>query len=349
MQDNLLLRDFRPISRLKVPQHQVKTPRFPVFDIHTHFGPLVLGEQFEETYDTGAVVQALRATGVTGVCNLELIWGDMLDRQLNKLAGHEDFILTFASLDLARMEDPDFAAYADATFAAHKARGIRGIKLWKNLGLSIKDSAGKYVAPDDPRLRPVWEAAAKHGLPVLIHIADPPCFFHPADATCEYYECLAGHPEWSFAAPELYSFERLMEAQENMVAQNPGTTFVIAHVGSAGEDLGFVSTQLDRCPNMYVDTAARVQELGRQPFTARDFLIKYQDRVLFGTDYMCGDPADIYPYYFRFFETRDEYFRYGPEKEGYGLGRWNIYGVDLPDDVLKKIYSGNAKKLLGLE
>ncbi len=348
MSQSMLLKDYKPKSNLVVQQHQVLTPKFPVIDIHTHFGPLVLGDEYEKVYDTGTVTKRLRELNIRYVCNHELLWGDGLDRLLRKLAGYEDFILTFASVDVSRLDDEDFATYVDQLFRDHKSKGIRGIKLWKNISLGMKDRSGKYIAIDDSRLKPVWEASAKYELPILIHIADPKGFFTPVDEYNEYYECLHVTPEWSFCSPKLYSFEQLMQMQENMLADNPDTTFIIAHVGSYGENLGFVGRLLDKYKNMYIDIAARINELGRQPYTARKFFIDYQDRILFGTDYSAYDPNDIYPYYFRFLETFDEYFDYQPPEDPIPTGRWKIYGIGLEDDVLEKIYCKNAQKLLKL-
>lgn len=341
----MLLKDYKPKSNLVVPQHHVLKPKFPVIDIHTHFGPLVI-EDYENAYDTAKVVEGLKDINVKMVCNHELLWENELDRLLKKLAGFEDFILTFASIDVSRLDEPDFEKYVDRIFREHKSKGVRGIKLWKNISLGMKDKAGKYIPIDDERLKPVFEASAKFDLPILIHIADPMCFFTPVDEYNEYYDCLQLFPEWSFNSPELYNFEQLMEMQENMLANNPDTTFIIAHVGSCGENLSFVGGLLDKYKNMYIDIAARINELGRQPYTARKFFIDYQDRILFGTDYSAYDPSEIYPYYFRFLETFDEYFDYSSDKDPVPLGRWKIYGIGLEDDVLEKVYYKNAQKLL---
>ena len=184
------------------------------------------------------------------------------------------------------------------------------------------------------------------GLPITIHIADPIAFFEPIDGRNERYEELCEHPDWSFNGPGLFSFQELMRQQENLMRSNPGTTFIVAHVGSCAENLGFVSEQLDRYPNMYVDLAARFAELGRQPYTAARFLEQYADRVLFGSDF---DPVDLgtYDISYRFLETKDEYFDYNPDGVIPTQGRWKICGVGLSSDALKKIYHDNALRLLG--
>ena len=178
---------------------------------------------------------------------------------------------------------------------------------------------------------------------MLFHIADPVAFFRPIDRFNERYEELGAHPDWSFCSPELYSFEQLMDMQENLISSYPDTTFVIAHGGSYSENLGYVGGQLDKYPNMYIDIAARIAEFGRQPYASRKFFSKYADRILFGTD---STPLGMdYPTYYRFLETWDEYFDYS-HSEIPNQGRWKIYGVGLEDQVLEKIYQLNAGKLL---
>ena len=355
MPKDLLLCEYDPVSMLSVPEHEVLKPKFPVFDFHTHIGALEIGDDCEELGNPGEMVGFLKDSGVTGAVNLKLFWGEPLREHLESLKGYEDFIHTFASVDVSRLEEPEFAGSTDDLLRQYKAMGIRGLKLWKNIGCTLKDSSGAYIRPDDNRLRPIWDAAAKHGLLVLFHIADPMSFFTPVDGHNEFYESLCENPDWSFydsGGEGRHSFEDLMKQQDNLLSQNPDTTFIIAHAGSCAENLAWVGSQLDKHPNMYIDTAARLNLLGRQPYTARDFIIKHQDRVLFGTDYFSGpgsdETHDFYADHYRFFETFDEYFR--PIRSwGWGQGRWNIYGLGLPDEVLRKLYSGNIMRLLGLD
>ena len=352
MQENLLLKDYDPVSMLSVKEHVVLTPKFPVFDAHIHIGALQMDSGDDAFEDIETMVKRLKESGVTGVINLKMFWGEPLKAHLKALSGYEDFITTFASVDITRLEEPDFPAYVDNLLKEFKSMGVRGLKLWKNIGCTVKDSTGAYIGPNDSRLRPIWDSAAKYGLIVLFHIADPKSFFTPVDKHNEYYECLVDYPEWSFydkGGEGRYSFEQLMEQQDNLLSENRDTTFIIPHVGSCAEDLAWVGAQLDKHPNMYIDTAARTNLLGRQPYTARAFFIDYQDRILFGTDYgfgMKGDETqDFFADHYRFFETYDEYFR--PIRNwGWGQGRWNIYGLGLPDDVLRKFYFENATKLL---
>lgn len=344
----MLLRDYQPKSYLEVKSTQVPNPRFPVLDIHAHFGALVMGENYADRYDTGKAVAELRAHGVEKIVNLDLSFGAEREKMLRKLAGFEDFFINFGTVDVERFEAPDFETmvYRSITDGV-KNCGMAGIKLWKPIGLGYKDSKGNYLRPDDPRLKCIFETAAAYKIPVLFHIADPVAFFSPIDRFNERYEELCGHPDWGFSAPELYSFHQLMEMQENLIASNPDTTFIIAHFGSYSENLQQVGKWLDAYPNMYVDIAARISELGRQPYTARRFMEKYSTRILFGTDYAPVDDV-FHPTYYRFLETDDEYFNPNGEDAGYGQGRWNIYGVYLSDEALENIYNKNAKRLLGL-
>jgi len=345
----LLLKDYNPTSMLSAKSSKVPKPKFPVFDSHIHIGSLQMNGGREEVTDIKAVVQRLKDAGIFGVVNLKMYWGELLTQHLDSLKGYEDFIHTFASVDVSRLEEPDFATHADQQLKLFKSMGIKGLKFWKNIGCTLKDSSGKYIRVDDERLFPIWEAAAKYGMLVLFHIADPKAFFTPTDEKNEFYESLIEFPEWSFYGEGRYSFDEFMEQQDNLISMNPDTTFVIPHMGSNAEDLAWVGAQLDKHSNMYIDISARLNLLGRQPYTARDFFIKYQDRILFGTDYSCSEDAqNFYEDHYRFLETFDEYFR--PIRDwGWGQGRWNIYGIGLPDEVLKKLYSENALKLLGIK
>ena len=353
MQKELLLSEYDPVSRLSVAKHEVLLPRFPVFDAHIHIGALEMGDDSYAQLDIDQMINSLKESGVTGVIDLKMFWGDPLKKHLESLKGYEDFVHTFASVDVSRLEEPGFAAHVDDLLRQFKAMGIRGLKLWKNIGCTLKDSSGVYVGPNDDRFRPIWDAAAKYDLIVLFHIADPVSFFTPVDGNNEFYESLIEHPEWSFydrGNEGRYTFEQLMQQQDDLLTENPDTTFIIPHVGSYAENLAWVGAQLDKHPNMYIDTAARNNLIGRQPYTAREFFIKYQDRILFGSDYFPLDESEtreMFAEHYRFFETFDEYFK-AVRRWGWGQGRWNVYGLGLPDDVLKKFYSENALKLLKL-
>jgi predicted TIM-barrel fold metal-dependent hydrolase len=219
------------------------------------------------------------------------------------------------------------------------------VKVWKDLGLHVRDSNDELLMPDDPRLEPLWATAGELGVPIFIHTADPVAFFDPVDERNERYEQLRAHPEWSFADAERFPrFERLMDALEALVAANPSTTFVGLHVGGYAENVGWVGRMLDTYPSFHVDIAARVAELGRQPRATRRLILEHPDRVLFGIDEF--PPAlENYAIYLRFLETADEQFRHSTEEIPL-MGRWSISGLELPDDVLRKVYSENAVRLV---
>jgi len=344
---DILLKDFHPQSALVSEEHKKDTPKFPIIDAHTHFGYLMYGDDFENAYDTAETMERLKACGVVKIVNLDGKNGDVLQRMKRKLSGYEDYVINFGSLDTERFESPDFEKYVKVTAARLKDEGIKGLKFWKTVGLKIKGKDGTYLRPDSERLKVIWEVAAELDMPVLFHIADPVAFFKPIDEKNERFEELTVHPDWSFCGNEFYTFDELMEMQERLLEQNPKTRFVIPHMGSFCENLKKVSEWLTKYQNMYIDTADRIAEIGRQPYTSREFFIKHQDRILFGTDFW-PEQYDKHPIYFRFFESFDEYFPYSNEKTP-PQGRWNIYGLGLPDDVLEKLYYKNAEKLLNIK
>jgi predicted TIM-barrel fold metal-dependent hydrolase len=241
---------------------------------------------------------------------------------------------------------------ADAIRDAHAA-GARGLKILKSLGLVHRDAAGKLLRIDDQRFDPMWETCGSLGIPVAIHVSDPAAFFLPIDRFNERFEELNKHPDWSFHGKDFPSNEELLAARDRVFARHPKTQFIALHVGNYAENLGHVATSLDSFPNMHVEIAARIGELGRQPKTARKFFERYQDRILFGTDavpkgfetpqQVFGD--ELYKIYYRFLETEDEYFDYAPAPIP-PQGRWRIYGLNLPPAILKKVYYDNAARLL---
>ena len=340
------LEEYTPFSELVVHETDVQHSRLPVIDAHSHWGKLLLGDNYCAAYDTTAVVNALKSVGLTGIVNVDGFWGDELDKMLAKTEESEGFIRTYSSVDVTRIWERDFETLVYRTIKTAKEKGVAGLKFWKVIGLAYKYPDGRFIRPDDERLRCIWQTAAEFKLPVLFHIADPVAFFKQIDANNERFEELHEHPDWAFNAPELYSFRQLMEMQFNMVKSNPATTFICAHVAGYSENLGAVGAWLDELPNMNVDIAERISELGRQPYTSRAFFEKYADRILFGTDMTPTTDMTRYKIYFRFLETKDEYFRYDWTPNG-RQGRWRIYGIDLPDEILEKIYSKNLLRLLG--
>lgn len=344
MQEDMLLKDYRPVSELKTEVHEIRRPCCPVFDMHVHFGAKYRCEYFEKRYDFQSERFRMEQMGIQGAADLSIFPGDAYERERKKTESGRDFLYYFAPLDYSRAEKPDFEADIRRQFERYDSEGIAGIKIWKNLTLVLRSEKGAHFRITDERFRVIWEEAEKRAWPVLIHMADPPAFFKRPDGFNERAEELLAMPKWCYAGDPDLSFEKLMEQQEELVAENPGTTFVVAHMGSWAENLRQVGKWLDSYPNMYIDTAACLAELGRQPYTSAEFFRRYQDRILFGSDYFAGDEF-LYPIWFRFFETRDEYFSYDGQNPP-GSGRWYIYGIGLEKEILRKIYRENAQKVL---
>jgi len=343
----LSLSDFKPVSQLVLPETQVLTPRFPVIDAHNH-----LGETFGGGWDKrplSELIDVLDEAHVQVYVDLDGGWGeDVLQQHLDyfKKPAPERF-LVFGGVDWNAWHDKGegFGEWAASRLREQVRWGAQGLKIWKPFGLSVKDHHGKVVLVDDPRLDPVWETAGELNIPVMIHVADPVAFFRPLDETNERWEELHAHPDWHFPSLSFPSFETIISSLANLVLAHPRTTFIGAHVGCYAENLDWVSELFDMSENFFVDISARIGELGRQPYTSRKFFLRYADRILFGTD--IGANLAAYRLYYRFLESEDEYFNYNmgeiPKQ-----GRWYIYGLYLPDEVLQKIYHLNARRVLRL-
>jgi predicted TIM-barrel fold metal-dependent hydrolase len=344
----MLLKDFRPQSKLVTKTTLVNKPKFPVVDAHNHLADPFGGGWDKKPLDQ--LLDLLDEAGVTHYVDLDGGWGEeILYRHLDyfKARAPERFQI-FGGVDWSRWKEmgnrfPDWAA---SRLRVQKEAGTQGLKIWKPFGLQVKDDQAQLVKVDDARLSPIWETAGQLGLPVLIHIADPVAFFDPIDETNERWEELGEHPDWMFTSPPFPPFMEIMDAFKNLVTRHSSTVFIGAHVGCYGEDLNWVGQMLEDCPNYYIDISARLGELGRQPYSARKFFIQYQDRILFGSD-MSPD-LDAYRLYYRFLETDDEYFNYNASEVPL-QGRWYVCGLYLPEDVLKKVYAENARRVLKLE
>ena len=352
--DELRLADFRPRSSLRVSAHDVPRPRVPVIDAHNHLGSAFGGDWV--TRPPSELIEVLDEAGIEMIVDLDGGQGEALSAEVARWQGsYPDRVAVFAGLDYDRWsEDPRFGETEAVRLRDAARRGARGLKVWKLLGLRARDPDGRLVAVDDPRLDPLWSTAAELDLPVVIHIADPIAFFEPLDPTNERWEELQAHPDWHFwptrpidepDAPGYPRFDDLLAAFGRLVHRHPTTTFVGAHVGCAAEDLELVGGLLDANPNLFVDIAARLGELGRQPYTSREFFLRDADRILFGMD-MAPDPA-LYAIHYRFLETFDESFDYDTDPVP-SQGRWQIHGIGLPADVLRKVYRDNARRVLRL-
>ena len=341
----MLLSDYNPRTALVTRTTMVTKPRFPVIDAHNH-----LADPFGGGWDKRPVrelLDLLDEANVQAYVDLDGGWGEeILHNHLEYFkAAVPDRFHIFGGVDWSKWADHGnrFGEWAASRLVEQARRGAGGLKVWKPFGLTVRDHRGNLVSVDDPSLEPLWATAGELGLPVLLHVADPVTFFWPVDAFNERWEQLQAHPDWQFPSPPFPTFESILTGLANLISHYPSTTFIGAHVGCYAENLAWVSALLDRCPNFYVDISARINELGRQPYTARRFFIEYADRILFGTD--VGPNLDMYRLHFRFLETDDEYFN-ADLGEVPLQGRWFIYGLYLPDEVLEKVYYRNALRIL---
>lgn len=332
---NLKLLNWEPISQLVVKETKVITPKYPVIDIHNHLGkgdP----EKYLEEMDKARVWKVVSLDGYSK----DNVYKEHL-KTTQKVS--KERILVFFSPDYEGIDEVGYGIKEANKLEEAVKLGVRGLKIFKSLGLKAKDKNGNIIPVNDTRLDPIWAKCGELGIPVVIHVSDPVAFHTPTDKYNERYDELGAHPDWSWYG-STYSKEELLNQLYSVIAKHPNTTFISTHMGNLAGDLGRVAGWLEQYPNMYVDIDARISELGRQPYTARKFMIKYQDRVLFGTD--TPPDAEAYQTYYRFLETDDEYF--DSRKSHHFQGRWMIYGINLPDEVLEKIYNKNALKILGM-
>jgi predicted TIM-barrel fold metal-dependent hydrolase len=335
----LLLKDYDPRPMLHVAVHEVPRAKFPVIDVHNHVNDAwgIRGENVPPE----EVVRVMNAANVKKIVILTGMWGDKLQGVLDKMVkAYPERFMVFAQIDYSKIDDANFGAEMVEQLDDSVRRGARGLKVLKDLGLGVKDKSGKLIAVDGPRLDPIWEECGRLGIPVAIHTSDPEAFFTPTDNHNERYEELMHNPAWSFYGPPFASKETLLAERNHVFEKHPRTTFIALHIANWPENLDAVSAWLEKYPNMYVEFGARQAELGRQPRRAGKFFQQYQDRILFGTD---SDPEEkMYASYFRWLETADEYFDYWGYPE---QGRWEIYGLALPNEILKKVYAENAERI----
>jgi predicted TIM-barrel fold metal-dependent hydrolase len=351
---NLRLRDYEPRCELALADHTPLAARFPVIDAHNHFWGTPSIDELVCLMDQMNIRVYANLTG-----NAEIFFtseGYGLRPQpftrFKELAldKYPDRFVGFTMAGFARWDDwnlfreGDFVSECIAKLEADVKLGACGLKVLKQLGLSFTDADGRLLRIDDERFDPLWARCAQLGIPVLIHTSDPAAFFRPLNRHNEHFLTLQRYPTWHFAHAPV-SKRELLAQRDRMIGQNPKTTFVLPHVANWPENLKYADNLLAELPNVYIDVSARLDELGRQPYTSRDFIIKNQDRILFGTD-MPHSP-DMYRWYFRILETRDEFFAH-PDYDGqFGIPpRFYVYGLHLPDEVLRKVYQGNASRVI---
>src|SRR5215467_5243210 len=328
------IEEYQPKSTLVTKEHKLDRAKFPFIDIHSHHW-----NPSPEHVDK--VVKEMDSINLQVIVNLSGGTGDSLKKTVDVMQGrYPNRFVVFANLSYDDINEPGYGQRAAARLEKDvKLNGAQGLKIFKNYGMDLKYSNGQRVHVDDPNFDPVWDKCAELNIPVLIHVAEPSAFFDPWDYKNERWLELKEFPQRARPPSRYPPFETLMTERNNMFAKHPKTNFIAAHLGFHGNDLERLGKLFDTLPNVYVDIAAVLAELGRQPYSAHDFLVKYQDRVLMGKDIY---DVNEYKWYFRALETRDEYFEYYRPRHAF----WRIYGFQVPDDVLKKVYYKNALKLV---
>ena len=362
------LSEFEPRGMLHVAETRVERPRFPVIDVHTHvtwsavpLGMEPFGERIRKFSDSVDILPVMDRKGVRTMVNLTGGVGEGLVEVRREFdEAHPGRFISFTEPSWNHVASPDYPTFQADQIERAYAAGARGLKITKTLGLYLREqiTRGPLIAIDDPRFDPMWETCAALNMPVAIHVSDPEAFFLPIDRFNERYEELHAHPDWSFHGGDFPSNADLLAARDRVFARHPRTSFIGLHVGHSAENLSAVGETLDRFSNVCVEIGARIGELGRQPRAARRFFDTYQDRILFGTDAIPAPEGDetpqqvfgeaLYEIYYRFLETEDEYFDYAPAPIP-PQGRWRIYGLGLSEPILRKVYHGNAERVLGIE
>ena len=325
--------EYDPISTLVVPEHPTTRAKYPFIDVHNHQGGM-------PSQDLSKLIEEMEKLNMAVMVNLsggnnEKVAGALKNIKEN----HPNRFIVFANIDFSGIDDPEWGKRTAQQVEEAYRLGARGLKIFKNLGMTSQDKNGRRIDTDDPRIDPVWAKCGELGIPVLIHTGEPAPFWDPRDKYNERWLELKERPN-RYRDPAVYpSWEITMPEQHNLFRKHPKTTFINAHLGWLGNDLARLGRLMDEFPNMHTEIGAVLAELGRQPRAARAFFIQYQDRIMFGKD--SWNPEE-YHTYFRVLETADEYFDYYRKRHAF----WKMYGLDLPDEVLKKLYYKNALRII---
>jgi predicted TIM-barrel fold metal-dependent hydrolase len=347
--DDIPLREWTPRSRMRARETAVDIPNTPCIDVHNHLGRWLTDDGGWMIDDVDALLAVMNARHVEAIVNLDGMWGDELDANLDRYdRAHPGRFFTFCQLDWSLLAQPDGGELLLRQLDDNARRGARGVKIWKNLGLEVRDADGALVSPDDPRVIALVARAGELGIPVLIHTADPIAFFDPLDANNERLDELRGAADWWFGDRTKHpDFDTLLAAHARLVLACPGTDIIGAHLGCAAEDLDRVSALMDEAPRYHADIAGRMAELGRQPRRFAQLVADHPDRILFGTDiYPATD--EQYRQHYRFLESADEGFEYAPGEPIPPQGRWAVSAAALDPALLPAVYRGNAARVLGL-
>ncbi len=331
---NMNWESYDPPSTLVVPEHPTQRAKFPFVDVHSHHWRMA-------EMDLDVLIKEMDALNMKVNVNLSGRGGQQLKDITDNIKkyGYEDRLIVFTNINIKSISEPDWTEETVKQIVFDHANGARGLKIYKSQGMSHNDSEGNRVKINDPRIGPVFEKCGELGIPILIHSADPKSFWSPHDSLNERWLELKVRPNRKREADNPASWETIIGEQHDIFRNHPNTTFINAHMGWYPNDLSHLGTLLDEIPNMYVEIGAVIAELGRQPRMAKRFFEKYQDRVLFGKD---SYKPEEYPTYFRVLETDDEYFPYYKRYHAF----WRMYGLDLSDEILEKLYYKNALKII---
>jgi predicted TIM-barrel fold metal-dependent hydrolase len=332
-EENMDFEKYNPVSTLVIPEHILKESKFPFIDVHSHHWRM-------GSMDLSGLIKEMDKMNMAVMVNLSGGNGERLKEMMDNINGHfPNRLIVFANANFDGIGEAGWAEKAVQQLENDVKNGAKGLKIYKSLGFSIKDNQGIRVPVDDPRIDPIWAKCGELNIPVLIHSADPEPFWHPHDLYNERWLELKQRPRRKRSATDPAPWEQIIKEQHHVFRKHPGTKFINAHLGWYGNNLSELARLMDEIPNMYSEIGAVLAELGRQPRNARAFMIAYQDRIMFGKDSWAPDE---YPVYFRVLETADEYFDYYRKRHAF----WKMYGLDLPDEVLKKLYYKNAIRII---
>ncbi len=332
--ETMTFEEYEPTSTLVVPENLIRSAKYPFVDVHSH-------QPYMENQDLTGLFKEMDSLNMAIMVNLSGRWGEHLESMADNIESHgsSNRLVVFTNIDFSGFGIYGWTENCVEQIEMDHANGARGLKIYKELGMTLKDVNGKRIQINDPRLDPIWEVCSEMGIPVLIHSGAPKSFWDPMDEKNERWLEMHTYRNRRYLNSYIAPWEQIMEEQHDVFSKHPNTIFINAHFGWYGNDLKKLSEILDELPNMYIEFGAVIAELGRQPVTAKKFFEKYQDRILFGKDSWV--PSE-YMTYFRVLETQDEYFPYHKKYHAF----WRMYGMGLTDEILKKIYYKNALKLI---
>ncbi len=325
---------YDPPSTLVVEEHYLTSSKYPFIDVHSHHWDM-------EKADLSVLIREMDSLNMMINVNLSGRGGKLLKAITHNIDSQRlsKRLIVFTNIEIRSIDDPDWVESTLAQLDFDVTNGAKGLKIYKSQGMFNTDSSGNRIPLNHPKLDPVWKKCGQLGIPVLIHAADPKPFWQPLDSLNERWLELKLRPGRKRENDNPAPWETIIAEQHDVIRRHPNTLFINAHFGWFANDLNHLTTLLDEMPNMYIEFGAVIAELGRQPRKANQFFTKYQDRILFGKDAYV--PEEYYTY-FRILETADEYFPYYKRYHAF----WRMYGMNLDDEILKKVYYKNALHII---